>query len=164
MRHRRGGRPAHADRGAQRCVLHSVTAPARVSRASLPLIQNSTAPFAHLQPSAESTCGSLKERRYPEKVSRTVPVRPGALKTAWTAVPSGHRCKVSVANAELTGPIKATDAINNLMQSFLCCYRAGELDHELKSPLDAEKHKIKEGVCSVAEGDNGLPAQRHSRP
>jgi hypothetical protein len=42
--------------------------------------------------------------------------------------------------------------------------RPGELDHELKSPLDAEKHKIKEGVCSVAEGDNGLPAQRHSRP
>jgi hypothetical protein len=104
------------------CVLHSVAAPARVNRAALPLIQNSMAPLAYLPPSAESTCGSFKGRRHPAKVSRTEPVGPGGLKTAWTAVPSAHRYAVSVANAELTAPINATHAIINLMPSFLSCH------------------------------------------
>ena len=63
-------------------VLHSVTAPARVSRAVFPLIQNSMALSAYLPPSAEGACGSETLPPLTAKVSSTDPVGPGALKRA----------------------------------------------------------------------------------
>jgi hypothetical protein len=57
-------------------VLHSVTAPARVSRAVFPLIQNSMPLSTYLPPSAEGACGSETLSPLPAKVSRTDPDGP----------------------------------------------------------------------------------------
>jgi hypothetical protein len=108
-------------------VLHSVAAPARVSRAALPSIQNSMAPLAYLPPSAESTCGSVPGRLCLAKVSRTEPVGETTAdpkrSIPWIAKECAKLCETQYTDAALS-----KNAHQKIHSIFSADGRSAELD------------------------------------